>query len=375
MRLKKYSYTEFVDTPKEWILEPLDLQQLNLIVGINSTGKSRTLNTISSLSKMLNGGPVLSGGDFIAEFEHDNQEWRYELYTKDQLVTKEILTRNDQTLLQRGEGGEGKIWAEELNRDLKFQTPQSQVAAYSRYDTIQHAFLGPLVKWADQTYHFHFGGHTLGKNNLLLPVSGIETEINFKDETQTIQIFREGMKRFSGRFQTSILKSMNRVGYKINSVDVGHATQLRIQGWGDAKVETLRVKEDGINTYVEQQFMSDGMFSALAIIIHLTYGLLSQSPECILLDDIGQGLDFERSSALIEVLVEEITESQAQIIMTSNDRFIMNAMNLDYWTVLVRDKTTVRPFNKFNSPEKFKDFKFTGLSNFDFFSQSYVTRH
>lgn len=42
------------------------------------------------------------------------------------------------------------------------------------------------------------------------------------------------------------------------------------------------------------------MYRALAVIIHLNYLLLAKKTSCILIDDIGEGLDFERSTALSE---------------------------------------------------------------------------
>jgi energy-coupling factor transporter ATP-binding protein EcfA2 len=375
MRLKRYSYSEWVGSPDEWILEPVDLQQLNLIVGKNSTGKSRTLNTISALSKMLSGGSVLKGGDFVATFIHEDKELHYEVLTKDQEITKELLVFGDDVLLDRGDGGAGTIFAVEEGKSIKFQCQPSQVAAFARYDTIQHPFLDPLVTWAKQTYHFHFGGITLGKNNIVIPVSGADVEVNIKDEGQTTAIFRDGLRRFGAKFEENIVRSMNEIGYDITVVDTGPSKHVKISGLGDATVEILRVHEVGIGAPIEQHTMSDGMFAALALIIHLNHGLLSQSPECILLDDIGQGLDFERSKALIELVIAELGKSQTQIIMTSNDRFIMNAIDLKYWSVLVRDATKVRALNRFNAPKPFEEFRFTGLSNFDFFSHSYVTRH
>jgi hypothetical protein len=50
-----------------------------------------------------------------------------------------------------------------------------------------------------------------------------------------------------------------------------------------------------------------GVFRALATLIHLTYGCMSKNTSFVMIDDIGEGLDFERSSALIKVLIERAT--------------------------------------------------------------------
>lgn len=57
---------------------------------------------------------------------------------------------------------------------------------------------------------------------------------------------------------------------------------------------------------------------------------------CIVIDDIGERLDYERSCALIELLMSKATTQQVQLIMTTNDRFVMNKVPLEAWTVLHR---------------------------------------
>ena len=52
-RLKSVQYAERRGQPKEWILDRFTLGQVNLIVGTNATGKSRTINTVNNLARML----------------------------------------------------------------------------------------------------------------------------------------------------------------------------------------------------------------------------------------------------------------------------------------------------------------------------------
>ena len=54
MLLKKFSYIEFEkDQFKKWELEPFELNNINLFVGDNASGKSRTLKYIYQLSRIL----------------------------------------------------------------------------------------------------------------------------------------------------------------------------------------------------------------------------------------------------------------------------------------------------------------------------------
>jgi len=91
----------------------------------------------------------------------------------------------------------------------------------------------------------------------------------------------------------------------------------------------------------------------------------------VIVDDIGEGLDFERSKSLINLLIGKAQKNSVQLIMASNDRFIMNVVPLEHWIVLHREEGKVRAFNSSNSKSTFEEFEFMGLSNFDFFSGKY----
>ncbi len=57
--------------------------------------------------------------------------------------------------------------------------------------------------------------------------------------------------------------------------------------------------------------------------------------------------------------------------MATNDRYVMNHVPLQYWSVVQRDKNRVKVYNYLNSQELFEEFKYTGLANFDFFSTDF----
>jgi len=68
------------------------------------------------------------------------------------------------------------------------------------------------------------------------------------------------------------------------------------------------------------------------------------------------------------LLISKAKTYDLQLIMTSNDRFVMNQVLLEYWSVLKRKGGIVKLFNSQNSPKQFNDFKYLGLNNFDFFA-------
>jgi hypothetical protein len=52
--------------------------------------------------------------------------------------------------------------------------------------------------------------------------------------------------------------------------------------------------------------------------------------------------------------------------MSTNDRFVMNNVPLEYWSIMQRYPNESKIYNYRNSRKQFEDFELTGLSNFDF---------
>jgi hypothetical protein len=92
----------------------------------------------------------------------------------------------------------------------------------------------------------------------------------------------------------------------------------------------------------------------------------------VIIDDLCEGLDYERATKLGELVFNICRDTEIQLIATSNDSFLMDAIDIKYWNILQRTGSIVTALNIKNSEEKFRKFKFTGLSNFDFFSSDYL---
>ena len=125
---------------------------------------------------------------------------------------------------------------------------------------------------------------------------------------------------------------------------------------------------------VDQAEISQGLFRALSLFIQLRYSEYFSKPGLVLIDDIGEGLDYERSSKLIKSLIEIAKKTNIQLIMSTNDRFVMNAVPLEYWCVLHREGGKCISLNYRNSKDLFDEFELTGLNNFDFFSSRYYEK-
>lgn len=383
MRLKSIDYSEFSGSNREWILKGLSLGALNLVVGKNASGKTRTLTLIQGLSRLLCNElkpAALASGSFDAEFEHSGHCYLYHIVIRDGCVIEERLSLDgDIKLDRRGEDGSGKIFADGLNLWMDFQTPKNDLAAVARRDTIQHSFLEPLHEWGKSLHFYSFGG-SLGRDHLalMLPLDGFPFDP--RDSNAVVGVLRRGLASYSEKFKSTILQDMKTLGYELSDVFIREMPGVQIHGapihgapMGLAPTPVcLCVRETGIGAEIEQRMMSQGMFRALSIVIHVVYAKTALAPSCVVIDDIGEGLDFERSCALIRLLVEKVKDTEIQLIMSTNDRFVMNQVPLEAWSVLKRSGGVCKVYNFENSKDVFEEFQYTGLTNFDFFASDYL---
>jgi predicted ATPase len=124
--------------------QPVSFQKINLIVGKNATGKSKTINVIRQLSDLLSGDVKLSQlmyntSSYDLLFDDNGKEVSYVLEFEEGKVKQEVLQINGVSKLQRN-SQTGTMFYEKANTDLEFQMEEDKLAV-SRVDNIQHHFL------------------------------------------------------------------------------------------------------------------------------------------------------------------------------------------------------------------------------------------
>lgn len=373
MQLETITYAQFEGKPEEWSITDFSFGNINLIVGKNATGKSRTLNIIQALGNLVSGYIKLQfkSGNYKALFNEDGEKLIYFLKYEKSKVIEEKLVIGSTTKLDRGPRGEGTIYAVKEKRDMKFQAPPSELACVNRRDSVQHPFFEDLHKWGKNLRSYLFGT-SLGRDHYAVFRKDKEEEkLNLKDTKQTVAIFKKGQKKYSKEFIDNIKTDMTKVGFNLDNITVGSPISITFQNLLEPP-EGILVKEGDLKGTTDQNSISQGMFRALSLIIQLNYSLLASVPSCILIDDIGEGLDYERASALIKLLIDKAKKSCVQLIMSTNDRFVMNNVPLEYWSIMRRFPNESKIYNYKNSRKQFDDFELTGLNNFDFFTSDFV---
>lgn len=373
MRLKSLEYSHHQGELHEWTVQGLTLQDVNLLVGKNASGKSRILNIIHNLARAITGKRTLQNGQFLVKFDNKGEEITYDLELHEGRIVREVFSVGSKKFLDRGEGGEGTIVAVKEDITIDFQTPENQLAVLARRDTVQHPYFEPLHKWAEALYHYAFGT-SLGKERFAVFIEGDfeTTDFDPKDSSTVVATFRKGEIEIGENFTNSVREDFASIGYAVDNVGLAKPLDLKMEGPAIGELSGIFVKESDLPGITDQHAMSQGMFRALSIIVQVNYSILAGTPSCILIDDIGEGLDFERSCGLIDVLVRKAKNSSLQLLMATNDRFVMNRVPLEAWAIVDRDANHLQIRNYSNSKEIFDEFKFTGLNNFDFLAFDYL---
>jgi AAA domain, putative AbiEii toxin, Type IV TA system len=381
MQLRSFAFSELEGTPREWAVGHFDLQQVNLFVGRNSSGKSRVVNCISALGALINRPPekLWESGFWKCAFDHDGVKHCLSLKIRNRLVAEETLVVDGRFRITRDEQGRGTIWAEKLGQEIEFKVPGNTLVIHSRRDEIQHPYLEPLFSWAASVRKYSFGTE-FGKQMIYAaPLNIAETASDVPvlaiDPEKVVQLYAEGSRQFKSAFEKDILHDFAQAGYDCTEITCGPLEGFDIANnfphqllMGRLPL-ALYVKERDLPVPTRQHEMSMGMYRALALLINLNFTIRLGKAASIIIDDIGEGLDFERSMALIKLLIKKCKRKSIQLLMATNDRFVMNEVELQYWHVVHRTGNHVRILDYQNSKKRFDEFKFLGLSNFDFFSR------
>ena len=369
MILKTIYYTQ-EHYGREWKIcsndsHPIELQTINLVVGKNASGKSSVVRVIRTLADLLCGETtpnklLYSTASFDVTFEDENKIYNYRLEFRKGIIIEEILSIDGTTLIERT-NGTGRILFSNVGKMIGFATGESTLAV-TREDTLQHPYLVPLQKWGRWLNHFSFS--TKMGQNIAIKEGSRELQnnetISVKESDRVADMFSQGCA-IDENFIATIIDDAKEINYNIFGLSIENIHHPALN------VKVIAVNEDRLAGYTDQTEMSSGMFRAFSLLIQMEYAILRKTSTCILIDDIGEGLDYDRSKQLIALIKQKANDNSIQLIMTTNDENIMNGIDIDYWQIVVREDGRTVFYNRQNTKELFDEFEYAGFSNSKFF--------
>ncbi|MBF0537873.1 MAG: AAA family ATPase [Nitrospirae bacterium] len=371
MILKKLQYHEHKDAPHYWEIQDVELGQRNLIVGLNATGKTRLLQAISKLAGFIS--PVnkfISYSDLSKRPPNlhflENGYWKVQFYdaTEHVIIVYELETVNLVDAVDHSTVKTEKITANGkiiLNRSYNKVEIDGmlQNIPFDSLSQLHDPIAEKLIYWAKESLLFHFD-----HRNQFEKYYQDEQKKENEKAPKMIIIFMELLE--NNVTKEKLIEDFNYIGYPIDDISI---EQLKHQPFfGDTDdIIVVSVKEKGLLGPTAYYRMSQGMFRAFTLIAVIEDLLLRNSECTVVIDDIGEGLDFERSSKLIKLIFNKLKDSNIQFIAATNNRFLINAVDISELNVLEREGHVVKSYNYSNSKERFDHFDFMGLGTFDLF--------
>jgi len=353
MKLINISYTD-----PYWEISNLQLNNLNLIVAKNATGKSRTLQMLDLLVKMITQRKNLNwGGRWNIDFiNHQNQKISFEFATKYQDVGivshEEIKIDGVQVLFRRHQQGEVVLKNFVTQKKDTIYPPNNKLTLHVNRDVRKYPYLEDIVSWAEQCYGFKFGN--------ISPYSKLnEQEYDLLTAVEDIPNLFKSLKKES---ILKIITDFNSLGYEVSDITSQDKVEYAI----------LYVKEKNLQKPLPHYKLSQGMFRTLAILVYVEYLINRKKPAMISIDDFCEGLDYDRARKLGKLIFDKCENTDIQLVVTSNDSFLMDAISIKHWNILQRNGKVITCLNQQNSQSLFRKFRLTGLSNFDLFSSDFL---
>lgn len=345
MRLINFGFKE-----NSWHLHTIEgIQPSNLIVGKNSAGKSKTLRslfyTVFYIRNLI---------DMPWEFEpnlafkdDEGNQISYTFRIEEGIVKFEQLKVNELMIIERKDNF-SKIGSEMIN------PPANRLILHVRRDTDKYPDIEKIINWCENSYYLTFNEIELHQ--------GRTSPFSLNDDKYNIYTM---LRTMTGNWRDSFKSNAKLIGYDIFGIDAQSI----------ANEEQMIISEFGVPVPLLRLGMSKGMYRVLYLLVFMEYVKQHQFPSAIFIDDFCEGLDFDRANRFGKMFFQFCEDNNIQLFVTSNDRFLMNVVDINKWTILYRENSEVQNVNRASHPQIFEKFSFTGLNNFDLFSTDFIEKY
>ena len=348
--LTDFQYTQNNGKIGQWDINGLFLQHENMIIGINATGKTKLLKAITLFANCINENDTPDNGIFDVKFRDNvtNASYNYLMQIIDSKIVSETI-----------EDESGKILVTRLNDiatifsitddSIQLSVDSKKLTINVIDDLSSYPFVKDLKNWA--------------KGVRLYSFSSLKDEGILKGIEKVPVMIEELLKKNSTKYKDLFKADFSEIGYPINDIDIAYLFDTA------GSKPSIVVHEQSLKIPTYHQEMSEGMRRALYLIILIEYILFEDTRCTLLIDDLGEGLDFNRSANIAKLLFKKIKNNKnIQLIITSNDKFLIRSIDIEYINILDREGGNVKAYNYYNSKDQFDDSILIGFDGFDLFT-------
>lgn len=342
--------SSFVYKEQGWELTELaPLQSVNLLVGRNATGKTRTIRALNNVTSFMQMRETSMGNStFEANLKFGdikNPDWKMDYFFRilSGVVEKEVLSVNGVKLIYRTK-------AIAKYTDQKINPPSDKLVVQIRRDKDLYPEIELLMTWVE--------GVTSVSCSDINPFTILGTGKFFNPYN-----FSELVEALSPVEMKKVLATSKELGYDIARITTIEA----ING-----IRLVQLKERYVPKEMIDIQLSSGMLRTLYLLCFVSVIKQNKKLSLLLLDDMGEGLDYRRSTDLGKIIFEDCAQNGLQLIASSNDAFLMDVVDIAHWQILRRKGNKVSTINHALNPDLFRKFRLTGLSNYDLFSSDFI---
>ena len=341
MYLQYFSYKT-----DQWHLKAMKLNQQTLVVGENATGKTKMQTALFRVIDTILMKPVAPTLEkvFVAAFSFltsSGKNLYYTISVVDGKISSESLFYDEKDKLAERENGKCSFYG-----DQDIVLPEKMSVLQAKTDLNKYPEAASVIEWANTSRRISFSS---------LHPTMVEKTPTIEDMYKTLEA-----SEISG-----IVEDLNELGY--------HFQEFKLYDLGE-NMPFAYLKEQGVSKEIFAMDMSNGLYRVLYILLYMFY-VSKQNVKFITIDDLGEGLDYNRSTKLGKIMFDFCKEHDIQLIASSNDNFLMDTVDLNDWLILCREGSEVSGISNLTHPRLFERFKRTGLRNFDIFRTDFIERH
>ncbi|MHA2313099.1 MAG: AAA family ATPase [Candidatus Thorarchaeota archaeon] len=361
MKLTSYEYR--VNTIQDnWRFNKFELDNINLLAGLSSVGKTRVLNTINNLSLIIQRKRPMGSGHWVLEFRIKNKPYRYELdigyneKKKQAFIRKEeLLKNNDKVIFIRN----SKAFIFKGNKLPKLSVSDlglTLLREEKEVAPIYSGFCKIYIRRHNPQYFSPLDESQIGgipKDSLMDDARLYTPEYihsTFKDVSTQLYFLEINHPKI----YTKIKDSYTEIFPFVKDISIEPFNEIEgIQQTNippDLFVPVILIKETGIKKPIPIYNISAGMMRAIIQLIDI-YTMPKGS--IYLIDELENSMGVKSLPAMIDIILE--LSSDIQYIFTTHHAYIFNNVPIKYWRILSRKgpKVTITSGKELES--RFKD--------------------
>jgi len=338
MEIKSISYHNKAES---WKLNKLELDELNLLVGVSGVGKSKILEAIENIKSIANGESANGvkwkvtfidekGNTCVWEGEYDNLGLDKELRDIFKGPPEYDISRDEPVILSEKLFVNGKQIVKRTKTKIQYKdtvalklSPEESIVSLLKESEFIPIFEGfKKIRNYSDLYRGRSGNYELAK----LTYTNID-DIQF--DKLTLNTILALIYEFEREMFDEIVDNFIKIFPHVSEGKVGCIEDVDLPAFA-TQIPWFQIKENKVERWLYYWELSNGMRKAL-IIISALYLLPRKS---VLLID-----EFENSLGIncIDAVAEQLSKSrEIQLIITSHHPYIINTIDMDFWKIITR---------------------------------------